>query len=64
LNPLDQWVEKREEIKTRFLDNIGKPEFPRKPGDIETIDITQCESYMRSKLRYWVGEKEEVRAYL
>ncbi len=64
IEALDQWNEKREEIKIRFLDNIGRPEFPRRQGDIETIEIVQTESYTRSKLRYWVGEREEVRAYL
>ena len=57
MDVLDQWIEKRDEIKIRFLDNIGKPEFPRRQGDIETIEIAQTESYTRSKLRYWVGER-------
>ncbi len=64
MDQLDQWSERREEIKTRFLDNIGCPEFPRKPRDIETFEITECESYARYKLQYWVGEKDEIRAYL
>jgi len=61
---LDQWLEKKEEIKTRFLDNIGRPNFPRKLYEIETIEATDGESYIRRKLRYWVGEEEEVHAYL
>ena len=61
---LDQWRKKREDIKNRFLDNIGKPKFPRKPHAIETMDTTDGESYLRHKIRYWVGEQDEVRAYL
>ena len=61
---LDQWLEKREEIITRFLDDIGKPNYPRKPHDIEFIETTEGECYTRHKLRYWVGENDEVRAYL
>jgi len=64
MDQLNQWREKREQIKRRFLDNIGRSEFPRKPCDIEIIETTECESYIRSKLRYWVGENEEIRAYL
>ena len=64
MDRLDLWIEKREEIKSRFMENIGRPEFLRKTRDIETIETTKCKSYARRKLRYWVGEKEEVRAYL
>jgi dienelactone hydrolase len=64
IDGLDQWIEKREEIKRRFLNNIGKPNFTRNPRDIETIQTRKCESYIQHKLRYWVGENEEVRAYL
>jgi dienelactone hydrolase len=64
IDQLDQWRKKREQIKKRFLENIGRPSFPRTPCDIETIETTVGESYTRNKLRYWVGEKEEVRAYL
>jgi hypothetical protein len=35
-NQLEQWREKREEIKRRFQENIGRPNFPRTPRDIET----------------------------
>ena len=61
---LDQWLEKRKDIKMRFLDNIGTPNFPRNTRDIETISSTDCENYVRHKLRYIVGENEEIRAYL
>jgi dienelactone hydrolase len=61
---LEQWREKREEIKQRFLDCAGRPNFPRNTRDIETIDTSECESYTRHKLRYWVGEAEEVHAFL
>ena len=64
MDQLDQWREKREEIKRCFQDNIGRPHFPRTPHDIETFETTVVESYTRSKLHYWVGEHEEVRAYL
>ena len=64
VDELDRWLEKREEIKTRFLDNIGRSNFPRNPHNIETIETTDGESYSRHKLRYWVGENDEVRAYL
>jgi dienelactone hydrolase len=61
---LDQWLSKREEIKSRFLDHIGKPNFSRKPHDIETIETVECDRYTRNKLHYQVGDKDEVRAYL
>jgi len=60
----DQWRKKREDIKSRFLENIGHPKFPRKPYDIETIDTADGDSYLRHKIRYWVGEQDEIRAYL
>lgn len=61
---LDQWLEKRQDIKMRFLDNIGTPNFSRSTCAIETIETTNCENYVRHKLRYFVGENEEIRAYL
>jgi hypothetical protein len=61
---LDQWLSKREEIKSRFLHHIGKPNFPRKPQDIETVATVECGSYTRHKLHYKVGDKDQVRAYL
>jgi dienelactone hydrolase len=61
---LDQWLEKREDIKMRFLDNIGRPNFPRNTHAIETIETTDCENYVRHKLSYIVGDDEEIRAYL
>jgi len=64
VDELDQWLEKREEILTRFLDNIGRSNLPRNPRDIEIIESTECESYIQHKLRYWVGEQDEVRSYL
>jgi hypothetical protein len=63
IDRLDQWIEKRVEIKERFLDNIGRPNFPRKPQDIETIETTDGESYIRYKLRYRVGEEDNVWVY-
>jgi dienelactone hydrolase len=64
VDQLDLWLEKREEIKTRFLENLGKSDIPRNPGGIEIIESTECEGYIRHKLRYWVGKQEEVQAYL
>ena len=61
---LDQWLEKRQDIKTRFLDNIGTPNFSRNTRAIETLETTHCENYARHKLRYFVGENDQIRAYL
>ena len=61
---LEQWLEKREDIKMRFFDNIGMPEFSRNTRAIETIETTNCENYEMHKLRYIVGENEEIHAYL
>ena len=61
---LDQWLEKRQDIKMRFLDNIGTPNFSRSTRAIERTETTHCENYVRHKLRYFVGENEEIRAYL
>ncbi len=64
VDPLDQWLEKRNEIKDRFLENLGKSDIPRNTHDIEIIESTECEGYIRHKIHYWVGEQEEVQAYL
>lgn len=58
----DQWLEKREEIKTRFQDNIGMPNFHRKPYEIETIETTEGESNTEHKLCYVIREEVSVRA--
>lgn len=63
-NGLEKWLEKREDIKMRFLDNIGTPNFSRSTCEIETIETNKCESYVRHKLSYIVGESDEIRAYL
>jgi dienelactone hydrolase len=64
MDQLDQWKKKREDIKARFLDNIGKPKFPRNPHAIEIIETINCDQYARNKVRYSVGEEEEIQAYL
>jgi len=61
---LDQWLKKRENIKMRFVENIGALEIPRNTRGMETIETTSCENYERHKIRYIVGENEEIRAYL
>jgi dienelactone hydrolase len=61
---LDQWLEKREDIKMRFVDNIGAPDISRNTRAIETIETSYCETYVRHKLRYIVGDNDEIRAYL
>lgn len=61
---LEQWLEKRKDIKIRFLDNIGTPNFSRDTRSIETIESTDCKNYVRHKLRYIVGENDEIHAYL
>ena len=38
IDKLDWWLEKREDIKQRFLDNIGTPVFSRNTRAIETIE--------------------------
>jgi hypothetical protein len=64
IDRLDQWIEKREEIKERFLDNIGRPDIPRKPQYIEIYETMDDELYIRHKLHYRVGEEDEIWAYL
>ena len=61
---LDWWSEKRKDIQRRFLENIGTPPFARNTHTIETIETTDCENYVRYKLRYLVGDQEEIHAYL
>jgi len=63
-NTLDWWSEKRNDIKRRFLENIGTPPFARNTSAIETMETTDCEHYVRHKLHYMVGEEEEIHAYL
>lgn len=61
---LDWWSEKHEDIQRRFQENIGLPPFPRNTRHIETIETVDCQAYVRHKLRYLVGEQEEIHAYL
>ncbi len=58
------WREKREDIKRRFRENIGAPPFARNTRCIETIDSVENQWYTRSKICYFVGDCEEIRAYL
>lgn len=58
------WREKREDIKRRFRENIGIPPFARNTRSIETIDSVEDELYTRRKIRYLVGDGEEIRAYV
>lgn len=64
IDKLDWWLEKREDIKQRFLENIGTSPFYRNTRAIEMIESIDCENYVRHKLRYIVGDQEEIRAYL
>ena len=61
---LQWWRSKREDIKRRFRENIGTPPFARNTRSIETIDSVENQWYSRSKIRYIVGDCEEIRAYL
>ncbi len=61
---LDWWREKREDIKRRFRENIGTPPFVRNTRSIKTIDSVENELYTRCKIRYLVGDYEEICAYL
>jgi dienelactone hydrolase len=61
---LDWWFKKREDIKRRFSENIGIPPFPRNTRSIELTETTECALYKRHKIRYLVGDGEEIRAYL
>ncbi len=61
---LEKWLKKREDIIRRFKENIGTPEIPRNTREIEMLETTQCDKYKRHKIRYIVGDNEEIRAYL
>lgn len=61
---LDWWKAKREDIMRRFWENTGTPPFARNTRSIETIDSVASSLYTRSKIRYVVGDCEEIRAYL
>jgi dienelactone hydrolase len=61
---LDWWSDKRKDIRQRFEENIGQPPFSRNTRDIETIETVDCQAYVRHKLRYLVGDHEEIHAYL
>ena len=63
-NILDWWSEKRKDIQRRFQENIGLPPFSRNTRHIETIETVDCQAYERRKLRYVVGDREEIHAYL
>ncbi|MBN2147764.1 MAG: dienelactone hydrolase family protein [Anaerolineales bacterium] len=58
------WLERRKDIKQRFLENIGAPASPRNTRLIETIEMVETEHYVRHRLRYVVGDEEEIPAYL
>lgn len=61
---LDWWSEKRVDIQQRFVENIGTPTFSRNTRSIETIETTILDNFSRHKLRYLVGEGDEIHAYL
>ena len=61
---LDWWSEKRKDIQRRFQENIGLPPYSRNTRHIETLETVDCQAYVRHKLRYLVGEQEEIHAYL
>jgi len=58
------WIMHREDIKHRFLEHTGNPEYTRDTHAVELIETLECERYTRQKIRYIVGDGEEIRAYL
>jgi dienelactone hydrolase len=58
------WIQHREDIKRRFLEHVKNPEYTRDTRAVELIEAQECEGYTRQKIRYIVGDGEEIRAYL
>ena len=63
------WQDKRWDIITRLFETLGSSPAPRNTCDIELLGQERCgtdpqRAYTRRKLRYVVGQDDEVYAYL
>ncbi|MBU7021041.1 MAG: alpha/beta hydrolase [Theionarchaea archaeon] len=60
---VDQWEEKREDIKRRLFSTLGLPPEPRNTRDLTVIDEKRAEHYRRQRISYTVMQ-DQITAYL
>jgi dienelactone hydrolase len=69
ITQVSAWQDKRRDIITRLFGTLGSCPVPRDTHDIELLSQERCgtdpqRAYTRHKLRYVVGQGDEVYAYL
>jgi hypothetical protein len=64
IQSIDQWAQRRVDIKERLFNTIGVPPIKRNTRSIEVIAEEELNAYMRRKIIYYVGEGERITAYL
>ena len=64
ITDINQWQKRREDITARLYQTIGMPPVPRNTRGIETLAEEKLPQYTRRRIRYTVGEKDSVTAYL
>ncbi|WDV45365.1 dienelactone hydrolase family protein [Clostridiaceae bacterium M8S5] len=64
INSIDDWEEKKEQIKKNFYSIIGNPPMNRNTRKMKIIDKEILENYTRLKIEYLVCHDDKVFAYL
>lgn len=64
ISDISQWQNKREHIVSRLFSTIGSPPVHRNTRAIETLSEEELPDYLRRKIRYVVGDDDNITAYL
>jgi len=64
IRELSAWRAKREDVLARFRETLGEPPDSKPPLDPETLNETDCGSYVRTEVRYGVHDDEWAHAFL
>lgn len=64
ISEVEQWQKKREDILSRLLATLGSPPVSRNTRDIKIVDEEELKEYTRRKIRYTVGDKDTITAYI
>ena len=63
-NPDAAWLRRREELKNRWLDILGRVPERRPPVSIETLETEELPEFTRQRIRYASGDGTPTEAYL
>lgn len=63
-NPDAAWSRRREELKGRWLEILGRVPEPRPPVSIETLETEELPGFTRRRIRYASGDGTPTEAYL